>query len=117
MCQIITQTWAHIHACMHLRQSDIVTIITRTPQAGETTIFILAGPGNPMFDPFPYDKLWALTKLKALAENKFNVAKMLNSLFARVENIAEKRENDGYQHFLLFPQSFQKAYFLGYEVV
>ena len=27
----------------------------------------------------------------------------------RVENIVGKWENDGYQHFLLFPQCFQKA--------
>ena len=29
----------------------------------------------------------------------------------RVENIVEKGENAGYQHFLLFPQCFQKASF------
>ena len=28
-----------------------------------------------------------------------------------VENIVEKRENAGYQHFLLFPQCFQKPFF------
>ena len=27
-----------------------------------------------------------------------------------VENIVEKGENAGYQHFLLFPQCFQKAF-------
>ena len=31
----------------------------------------------------------------------------------RVENIVGKGENAGYQHFLLFPQCFQKASFLG----
>ena len=30
-------------------------------------------------------------------------------LYDRVENIVGKGENPGYQHFLLFPQSFQKA--------
>ena len=29
-------------------------------------------------------------------------------LFDRAENILEKEENAGYQHFLLFPQCFQK---------
>ena len=29
------------------------------------------------------------------------------------ENIVGKGENVGYQHFLLFPQCFQKAYFPG----
>ena len=35
------------------------------------------------------------------------------SLFERVENIVGKGENAGNQHFLLFPQCFQKASFLG----
>ena len=37
------------------------------------------------------------------------------SVFDRVENIVEKGENAGYQHFLLFPQGFQKVcfFFLG----
>ena len=30
------------------------------------------------------------------------------SVFYMVENIVEKEENAGYQHFLLFPQCFQK---------
>ena len=32
----------------------------------------------------------------------------LNSGLGRVENIAGKGQNAGYQHFLLFPQCFQK---------
>ena len=31
----------------------------------------------------------------------------------RVENIVGKGENAGYQHFLLFPQCFQKALYPG----
>ena len=34
---------------------------------------------------------------------------MIISVFDRVENIVGKGENAGYQHFLLFPQCFQKA--------
>ena len=30
----------------------------------------------------------------------------------RIENIVEKRENAGYQHFLLFPTMFTKGFFL-----
>ena len=30
-----------------------------------------------------------------------------------VENIVGKGENAGYQHFLLFPQCFQKTFYLG----
>ena len=35
---------------------------------------------------------------------------MMISVFERVENIAGKGENAGFQHFLLFPQCFQKAF-------
>ena len=31
------------------------------------------------------------------------------SVFDKVENIVGKGENAGYQHFLLFPQCFQKV--------
>ena len=53
------------------------------------------------------------TKLKAFADDKINEAQMMISVFDRVENIAGKGENAGYQHFLLFPQCFQKASSLG----
>ena len=58
-------------------------------------------------NPLPNDKSRARTKLKALADNKFNVVKRLISLTDRVENIVGKRENAGYQHFILFLQCFQ----------
>ena len=34
-------------------------------------------------------------------------------LLDRVENIVEKGENAGYQHFLPFPQCFTKVFFIG----
>ena len=37
---------------------------------------------------------------------------MIISAFDREENIVGKGENAGFQHFLLFPQCFQKASFL-----
>ena len=36
---------------------------------------------------------------------------MIISVFDRVENIVGKGENAGYQHFLFFPQCFEKASF------
>ena len=36
---------------------------------------------------------------------------MMISVFDRVENIVRKEENADNQHFLLFPQFFQKASF------
>ena len=54
-----------------------------------------------------------MIKFKAIADDNSNVAKMVISLFDRAENIVGKGENAGYQHFLLFPQCFQKASFPG----
>ena len=38
---------------------------------------------------------------------------MMPYVFDRVENIVGKGENAGYQHFLLFPQCYQKLSFSG----
>ena len=54
-------------------------------------------------------KILTFTKVKALiADYKFNVAvKGELSIFDRIENFMEKRENAGYQHFLFFfPTNF-----------
>ena len=56
----------------------------------------------------PNNKILDVTKLKAFADNKINVAQVMISVFDRVENIVGKGENAGYQHFLLFPR-FQLA--------
>ena len=50
----------------------------------------------------PHDKILKVMQLKALAEDKINVAKMMISVSDEVENIVGKGENAGYQHFLLF---------------
>ena len=49
------------------------------------------------------DKILALTKMKAFADNKIIVTQKSKFLLGRVENIVGKGENAGYQHFLLFP--------------
>ena len=49
--------------------------------------------------------------MKAFADYKFYVAKMMTSVSDRVENIVGKGESAGYQHFLLFQQCFQKISF------
>ena len=46
------------------------------------------------------------TKFKVIADNKLNIAKIMISVLG-------KGENAGYQHFLFFPQCFQKASLLG----
>ena len=62
--------------------------------------------------PLPDDNIFGLPKLKAFADDKLNVTRNVKVVFHRIENIVGKEENAGYQHFLLFPQCFQKAFFL-----
>ena len=45
------------------------------------------------------------------ADDKTNVTQKLKFALRGLENIVGKEENAGYQHFLLFPQLFQKATF------
>ena len=54
------------------------------------------------------DKILNQSKLKSIADDKINVIQKVNFDLRRIENIVRKRENAGYQHFLLFPQCFQK---------
>ena len=51
------------------------------------------------------------SKLKAFADDKINSPQKLKFVLGMVENTVRKGKNAGYQHFLLFPQWFQKASF------
>ena len=53
------------------------------------------------------------SKNQVLFWERFNVAKFIIPVFDRVENIVGKGENAGNQHFLLFPQCFQKIFSSG----
>ena len=53
------------------------------------------------------------SKLKAFADDKIKLLKMITIVFDSVENIVGKGENVGFQHFLLFPQCFQKVLYSG----
>ena len=57
----------------------------------------------------PNDTVLDVTKLKAVADDKLNVAKMTVFLFGRVENTVGKGENAGYQYIPVFPV-FSKAF-------
>ena len=59
-------------------------------------------------NPLPDDKILAWSKLKAFADDKIDVVKMMIYLFDRVDNTVGKGENTGYQYFLLFLQCFRK---------
>ena len=65
------------------------------------------------FNSLPNDKTLDWPKFKAFAEDKIHVTQKLKFSFGMVENFVGKEENAGYQHFLLFPQCFQKASFTG----
>ena len=56
------------------------------------------------------------SKLKAFADDKLKVAQMAKFVVDKIENIVGKEENAGYQHFLLFPQCFQKASSLVFKI-
>ena len=51
--------------------------------------------------------------MKDFAYDNINVTEKLNFIFGREENIVRIGDIVGYQHFLLFPQSFQNASFSG----
>ena len=57
------------------------------------------------------------SKGKALPNDKINVTEKLKFVLGRVENIVEKGENAGYQHFLLCPQCFHEASVWVYKVI
>ena len=55
----------------------------------------------------------AKSKLKAFADDRLKGIHMAKFVLDKIENIVAKEENAGYQHFLLFPQCFQKAFSSG----
>ena len=56
---------------------------------------------------------WTGPNSRTFADDNPNVAKIMIFIFDRVENTVGEGESVGYQHFLLFPQCFQKASFSG----
>ena len=56
-------------------------------------------------------KILDWSRFKVFADDQMNVTKELKFVLGREENIVGKGENAGYQHFLFFPQCFQKAFF------
>ena len=87
---------------MHNRQQAMT--IARWPTASGANDGHKSLPSNIILD-------WS--KLKAFAHDKINVTEKMKFSLGRVENIVGKGENAGYQHFLVFPQCFQKASFSG----
>ena len=63
-------------------------------------------------NPLPDIRILDMTKLKAFAGDKLNITRTMVSPLDRVENTVGKGEN-GYQHFLPFPQCFPNPFSLG----
>ena len=63
-----------------------------------------------VFYYLPNDKILDVTKLKAFAEVKLNIAKMTISLYDRLKNTGERRKC-WLQAFSPFPTVFSKAFF------
>ena len=59
------------------------------------------------------NKILDWSKLKAFADDRINVTGKLKFVLGSAQSIMGKGENAGYQHFLLFPQCFQKLAFSG----
>ena len=58
--------------------------------------------------PFPHDKILDQAKLKAFADDKLKVTKMMISVFDRVENIVGKGESAGTSTFSFFHNDFKR---------
>ena len=62
-------------------------------------------------NPLLEDKILALCKFKAFADNRLNTQK-IKFVLQRLKNIMEKGENIGYHHFLTFPTMLLKGFIL-----
>ena len=61
------------------------------------------------FRPFQNDKYLALPNWKSLRDDNFAFDENGGNFSGIVENAVEKGETARYEHFLLFPQCFQKT--------
>ena len=67
-----------------------------------------------LINSIPNDKFLDWSKLKAFADDKISMTEKKKKFAMETEeNLVGKGENAGYQHFLLFPQCFQKAFYTG----
>ena len=90
----------------HIRQVESLKNMTCARQCISSNIRPI------QFNSSTNDNFLDWTKVKAFADDKLNVAKIV-SVFDRIENIVGKGENTGNQHFLLFQQCFQKFFYVG----
>ena len=80
-------------------------------------LHIASTSGRIVMNSLPNDKSLDWWKFKEFADDNISVTEKLKFVLGRVENIVGKGENAGSQHFLLFPQCFQKVFFFFFKVV
>ena len=67
---------------------------------------------RPLFNPTKQQNFWqVISECINFADDKINVTENFKLVLRKVKKIVGKAENASYQHFLLFPQYFQKATF------
>ena len=71
--------------------------------------FLPSGRQILCFNSLPNNKFPHWFNLNVFADDRINLTKKLKFILVRVVNIVGKGVNTDYQHFLLFPQCFQKA--------
>ena len=64
----------------------------------------------------PNENILTYSEFNALVDDNFNLGPRKEFVSDRLENIAGKGENAGYQHFLLFPLCFQKPSVLKFGI-
>ena len=86
----------------------------RNDQCGKTpfTTKVFFYISKNKFQPFSHIYIVVCERVHFEPVLLFVVSKMMIFVFDRIDNIVGKGENAGHQHFLVFPQCFQKGFFL-----
>ena len=100
--------WALLHAPLQQQHQIMSSQFLKKKKVLITTAAYLH---NVSLNPFPQDKILDQTKLKAFADDKLNVTKMIISVFDRVENTVGKGEIACTSNFSFSHSVFQKASF------
>ena len=103
---VINDTVGALMSCAHSDNQCAIGLIL-----GKYPVFIFT---SLMVQLYTRRQIFRLIQIESICRRqKIDVAEKLKFVLGRVENIVGKGENAGYQHFLLFPQCFQKASYTG----
>ena len=65
--------------------------------------------GRELITLYNMAKFKIIIQTESICRRQFHSGLMMQLFFDKVQNFVGKRQNAGYQHFLLFPQCFQTA--------